>query len=267
MKVRKIIIISSLLLCCFLIAGYSQISVIGSLTRTDEAVPGASYKGTIILQNDGSREARARIYIKDYLFSADGTIRYNDPGTNTRSNADWLTFSPNTIVIKAGDRGELYYSVTVPDNPELKGTYWCMLLIEEIPENADNGTEQEALTIRQVMRFGMQIVTEMKGPARGSLSFFHTALLKDEGGKFFLIDIENTGERWLKPEVYGELYDSSGKFIQRLDAGKKRIYPGTSVRASFDISKLSQDSYKMLVIADAGGRDIFGGNYTLLLEN
>jgi len=44
------------------------------------------------------------------------------------------------------------------------------------------------------------------------------------------------------------------------------IYPGTSVRFRIDLGKNMAGTYKTLVVADCGGDELFGANYTLEIK-
>ena len=80
------------------------------------------------------------------------------------------------------------------------------------------------------------------------------------------VDIENTGQRWLRPYLWAELYDDTGRYIGRFENGRKRIYPGTSVRYKVDLSDVPKGIYKALVVADCGGDYVFGAERTLKFE-
>jgi type II secretory pathway component GspD/PulD (secretin) len=81
-----------------------------------------------------------------------------------------------------------------------------------------------------------------------------------------VVDVENTGERWLRGSMWAELYDSEGKHVGKYDGGKQRMYPGTSVRFSADLVGIQTSSYKALIVIDCGGDDVFGANVNLVLK-
>ena len=90
--------------------------------------------------------------------------------------------------------------------------------------------------------------------------------MKEESKRTLEVDLENIGERWLRPYLWAELYDGEGRFVGKFEACKHRIYPGTSARYRVDLSEVPKGDYKALVIADCGGDFIFGANYNLKLE-
>jgi hypothetical protein len=77
------------------------------------------------------------------------------------------------------------------------------------------------------------------------------------------VDIENSGDLWIRPDVYVELIDAKGISKGKFPGVRYRLYPGTSVRQLIDISSVSSGTYKAMVVVDAGGDDIYAAEYTL----
>jgi hypothetical protein len=256
----------TLLLLLSAMALHAQIQVVGNLAAPRNANPGEGYDGTIVLANGGAQTEDAKIYQRDYFFFADGTVVYAEPGSEERSNASWMTFSPNIVSIPSGERAEVSYSVKVPALPALSGTYWSLILVEGVPkETKTEGADTEQLTInlRQVIRYAIQIVTNVGDSARVELKFSNTKLLAKDGVRTLQVDVENTGGLWTRPAFSVRLFDMGGKLVGELPQPARRIYPGTSVRPVFELPRLEPGTYKALVVADGGNDDLFGANYTL----
>ena len=259
-----LLLVAGLMTVC---AVSAQISVMGNLTRSRTAASGEEYEGVIGLKNSGDSVAQAKVYLKDYTFSSDGKTGYLDPGSLPRSNAGWITLSSSTAVLAPGEVAEIKYKVNIPASDSLFGTYWSIIFVEGIPEEEEKTREDVPLiTIRQVLRYGVQIVTEFSDPGESRLVFSDTKILRTEEGRFFTVDIANSGTRWLNGELYVEVYSSEGEYVTTLTGGQFRTYPQTSVREIFNLEGLESGSYKALLIADCGGDDLFGGNYTLVIQ-
>ena len=110
------------------------------------------------------------------------------------------------------------------------------------------------------------MTTHIGDSGERKLKFIETKLLKETQSRLLQVDIENTGQRWLRPYLWTELYDDTGRYIGRFENGRKRIYPRTSVRYKVDLSDVPKGIYKALVVADCGGNYVFGANYTLKFE-
>ena len=247
----------------------AAISVVGGLTREVVVQPGKEYRGAIIVKNTSDKPEEIRVYQTDYLFYSDGTALYGEPGKAPRSNAPWIRVSPSRISVEPRRAVTVHYAITVPDKSDLSGTYWSMLMVETVPgltpETAEDKAKAPALGIRQVIRYGVQMVTQVGKSGSADLAF-QTRLQRDGERTVLQIDLDHDGERWLRPFLWVELYDHEGSHMGRFEAGRKRMYPGTSTRSEVDMSDLPDGTYKALVVADAGGGDVFGATYSLTLD-
>lgn len=255
------------------IGSEAGVSVIGGLTHeriVGNPEIGETYRGTILIRNTGEEPQEVKVYQTDYLFFFDGRNIYGEPGETPRSNADWITFSPKRLVIPPKETSQVNYTVKVPDDETLVGTYWSMIMVEGISKDSPEVIKPEEgkvkLGIRTVLRYGIQMVTHIGDTGARKLKFSNTKLLKDEEMRILQLDIENIGERWLRPFLWAELYDEKGSYIGRFEGGRLRTYPETSVRFKIDLSQVPKGEYKALVVADCGRDDVFGATYTLRFE-
>jgi len=254
------------------IAADAGAAVLGGLTREETATIGQTYGATIVLNNKALEPQEVKLYQTDYLFFCDGTTQYGEAGKLKRSNADWVTFSPSWLTIPPKGQAVVNYTVEVPDDKSLAGTYWSMLMVELIgkdsPESAARPQEGKVrLGVRQVLRYGIQLVTNIGDTGSPNPHFLGTKLLaKKEGGRVLQVDLENKGDRGIRPLLWAELFDQKGRSAGKFEGGTTRIYPGTSVRYRIDLSEAPEGEYKALVVGDAGGDNVFGATYTLKLQ-
>lgn len=248
----------------------AQVSVIGDLSQDREAQPGTTYDGTIIVKNDGTGPAEVKIYQTDYLFSCEGTSTYGDAGTNPRSNARWIQFSPSSAIIPPQSTQTVAYTVSVPADAaiqQLVGTFWSMLMIEGITPGSPESNlaaKKSGMGIRQTLRYGVQIATHISHTGTKSVKFLRVKLVTEKSGTPALqIDLEDTGTLGFRPDVYVELFDAKGSSRGKFPGARYRMYPGTSVRQIIEVGSISPGSYKALVVVDAGGEDVFGAQYSL----
>jgi len=271
MRFKKRIAFTGLLFClimpCVSVAG---VSVTSGLTYEKKAQAGKTYQGIIQLRNTGEDPQEVKIYQTDYLFFCDGRNIYGEPGKDPRSNADWITFSPHRLTIPPKGTSQVNYTLEVPDNETLTGTYWSMIMIEGISSSSPEAARQEkdkiTFGISQVIRYGAQMVTQIGDTGARKLKFLKTRILKEDKERILQLDIENIGERLLRPALWVELYDEKGKSVGKFEGGKLGVYPTTSVRFRIDLSRVPKGKYKALVVADCGGDDLFGATYTFKFE-
>jgi hypothetical protein len=251
----------------FALAG---ISVEGGLTHEKVSHAGETYQGVIMIKNQGDTPQELKIYLSDYRFNYEGQTTYGEPGKDPRSNANWISFTPSRLSIPPQDRAAINYTITVPADETLKGTYWSMLMIECLPESSPEASDQKekklALGITQVMRYAVQVITNIGDTGTKKIKFLKTELLKEKESRILQVDVENEGERLLSPQLWTELYAADGTSMGRFQGEQYRIYPNTSKRFRIDITKVPTGTYKALVVADCGENDLFGIQYTLKFE-
>jgi hypothetical protein len=257
------------LLCLFQTAG-AQISVLGDLSQEHAASAGGTYEGEIIVQNKGEKIQEVKIYQTDYLFFCNGENSYGEPGKAARSNALWINPHPKRFMVAPKQQETVRYTVNVPDRNGMTGTYWSMIMVEPItPDSPESGMKKKrepSIGVRQVFRYGIQIATHIQDTGVRMLKFLDVRLLTEEGKKILRVDVENVGERYLRPLLSVELYTKKGVCVGRFDGGQLRTYPGTSVRFKVDLGSPAPETYKALVVADCGGDDIFGSTYNIIIN-
>ena len=243
------------------------IRVVGDLTRERMAVIGERYTGKIIVENDGHASEEVKIYQTDYSFSFDGTSQYGEPQQMPRSNAGWIDFGPKRVIIPPGQQASILFSVKVPLVETLSGTYWSMLMVEAIPETSPESIRSRGgVGINTILRYGIQMVTHIGNSGVRRIKFLGASLFKESGQRTLQIDIENVGERFLRPRIWVDVYDVNGKHMGMFEGSQLRTYPGTSVRHRIDLSRIPRGVYKTLVVADCGGDDLFGIQYKMYID-
>ena len=138
-------------------------------------------------------------------------------------------------------------------------------MIEEAsPSGGDGAVGDKQAGVRQVLRYGVQIVTHVGDTGARTIRFADKMLtLTGDGRRMFFADVENTGERGLRPFVWLELYDMDGVKLGPYRSERKRLYPGTSARYSVDLTEVPGGSYQAFVVVDNGDEYAFGAQYGL----
>jgi len=273
--------------------GNAEVVIEGKLIREKSVQSGEIYKEHILIKNNGTDPAQIKVYQTDYLFSHQGWSHYPEPaGQIERSNANWISFNPSFLVIPPKEKAVVNCILKVPPDNSLTGTYWSMLMIEEIigddeanqATNPDSRTAQTTqspdfkINIQQVMRYGIQLVSNIGDSGIRNIKILDRKLFlappkgdkennkeKREGEYILQLDAKNTGERLLRPLVWVELYDQQGSFAGKYEGGKFIIYPGNSVRYKMNLKNLLPQEYKALVVLDNGDENIWGNQFTLNL--
>jgi hypothetical protein len=254
-----------------LLTGISSggVAVLGGLSQEKTANPGDVYENTIHLKNDSETSCEVRIYQTDYAFLANGETSYDDPGTSPRSNADWLSISPRWVSVPGMSAVSVHYRVQVPDDADLQGTYWSVVMVEPtetMTQVVSDESGNRHVGIQTLVRYGVQIVTNIGDTGARDVLFRDTRLVKRDGQNLLEIDLENTGETWLLPLFSLELYDEKGTNSYHFDGQQQRVFPGCSVRHRIDLTGIPNGKYRALAIVDNRDEYVFGAQYDIWIE-
>jgi hypothetical protein len=239
------------------------IAVLNGLTHEMKLSPGEKVRGRIELQNISEKETSVRLFQTDYWFSHTGDTKYNDPGSSARSNARWISLAQSFITLQANEIRSVEFEVVVPSADSLTGTYWSVILLEAI--NPPDTTDQKGMNINTVMRYAVQVISHIGETGTRDLQFLNVTLRKGNPGAVLDVDMENRGERALRPEIGIELFNDEGVSRGIFKTDRRRIYPGTSARFSIAIGGVLPGKYSGVLVADCDEDHIFGTNLTLEL--
>ena len=245
----------------------AQISVVGNTVEERTANPGESYTGTIVVRNLTQDDQPVRIYQTDYLFFADGTSHFNDPGTTARSNARWVTPTVRSLLIPPNSEMTVTYTVAVPVGDTLTGSYWSTIMVEGAPNEAGRSSGgRRQVGIGSVTRYAVQVATHIQASGTRKVNFANSRFLTEEDStQSFELEVQNVGERAYRPAVWIEVYDGEGTLVANARQERGLLYPGTSLRQVFDLGRMKPGTYRAIVFADSGEDAVFASQFTLRL--
>lgn len=244
---------------------YADITITNDLLQKRTAAPGEHYTGVVSIKNVGNRSERVQVWQTDFRWTADGTQYFDAPGTSPRSNAPWIQLSRQEVVLMPDQETAVPYAVTVPDDNTLVGTYWSLLMVQEItdsflnPENQNDGS----IGVTAGIRYGVQLVTNLSNLGIGRIAFLHPSFTRQEDGYLLQVEMYNNGEKGMNLHPSVRLYGAAGENAGCFEIHSQGLYPETAKRISFKLPFLAPGTYQAQVIADGGGNDLFGVLYTL----
>lgn len=241
------------------------IVVLNGLSHENQVEVGGSYRGTIEIQNTGSAGKEVKVYVKDYWFSYSGENRHDPGGTLARSNADWISFSPELLTLDSAEVATINFEVKIPAVDSIWGTYWSVLMIEGVTPPDTNNIDQ-GVKINTAIRYAVQIISNVGTSAKSNLKFLGMEMGQENDENVLYVAVENTGESILRPEISLELFNESGQSVGIIRTDKRKTFPGTSVLATLVLDKIIPGKYSGVLIADCGEDRLYGSNLSLEIE-
>lgn len=256
----------SLLLTPFLMFTFTAmagIAVLNGLTHSHRVKEGMLYKGYIEIQNTGTDKQWVRISKNDFLCNSSGQMFYEEPVQHNRSNASWVELNTTSVVLEAGEIYQLTYQVSVPEKLELPGSYWCVVMIEPVDEVKVVPIEN-AVQVKTQIRYAVQVICTTENEAKAEIKFIKTEVVKNEGGRYLAVDLEDTGELYHTVVVNADFFDAvTGSNSGKYQSQQYSIFPYTSRRFMIDITGLGVGRYKGTLLANCSDDQVFGLNLSL----
>ncbi|KMQ65980.1 hypothetical protein ACM39_16315 [Chryseobacterium sp. FH2] len=265
MTKRILLFIIIILPCCFLQA---NIVILNGLTHNYKVENGKVYKGKITIENTDNKPQNIKIFLQDFTYQADGSIHYTTPQTNIKTNANWIRLNTNLITLKAKEKTEVYYEITVPEQIKESGSYWSVIIVEPVEEIKPN-ENKEGVNITSVVRYAIQVITDYDAEnAKPNLKFESVKIDKENGKQILKIAIANNGNLYCKPTASIEIYSrKNGQKIGSFTSHAMGVLPQTSKSFQIDISKIPPDKYKAVIIATDEDENAFALNVELEVKN
>ncbi len=256
---------AALLACCLLASSLyarpaeAKVVVITGLSASHSAPVGGVVQGAITVRNDGEAPWTGTVSLSDYHTDVERSY-FPPPGTVARSSAGWMTVEPTTLTLAPAERAVIRYELRVPDDPSLRGSYWNNVVIRDL-DTSDmqaSASSDPRFTLKAQYETAVRISTDVGAEAPAEVKFHTVALHGEADAPKLQIDLENTGERWMKATAQVELYGEDGARLGPFVAGPKSLYPGSEVRLDVALAPLASGDYVAVIIADGGDVGAFG---------
>ena len=244
----------------------ASLLVPGALSHENKVLPKEILQNAIPIQNEGNQPITVKVTLTDYLFNSQGESSFPPIGTCPRSNAPWIKTSKMYFEVAPHTTYSFPYTLQVPEDPSLQGTYWSIFLIEPVEEQFASPDKEKSLGVQTIIRYGVQVITHIGQTGSYDLKILEKKLVKENGKKLFFLSVDNKGTLAQSPILTLELINSLGKKVERFETSKQRIFPTCSVSYQVDFSKIPEGKYKAIAILDHGEGALFGAQYDLVID-
>lgn len=255
-----------LLLWVWSVNSHATVMLSGGLTHEYNVSGGQRVNGVFVLKNTGSAPAELKLYQEDA----------NPGGRNARhnrSNRGWLKLSTDRVTLAPGASRKVSYAMHVPGNVQ-QGTYWSLVMLEPVSKKSRESQVQQApekgfrVSVQQKIRYAVNIMAHIQGGA-ANLTFSAPKMERDKQSnqKVFAIDIQNTGNKFARPDVVMEVFNQQGQPVKTLTGEARGVYPGAKKRFVVPLAGLRPGNYKALFVAeDKKSGKTFGADVNLAVK-
>lgn len=267
MYVKQISLSLRFLLFLFLfhsLSATAKIVVLNGLTHIHNTGLGQVVTGKIQVKNVGLKPEKVLVYKRDLLQTCDGKNDFAVAGSQERSSAKWLETNIDEKLLKEGEEYEILYTIRIPQENVLNGSYWSMLMIE----GADPVNEelQKGVSIGSKIRYAIQVITDIGTVENPKLSFENIFFKKTSPLiKTVNVKLRNPGTFMVRPKLLLEIYSKDGQKLKVLESTSQKVYPLSCKDYEIEIKDLPKGTYDAILVADYGA-DLFGTNLVIEIE-
>ncbi len=276
MKHLTIKLAATALLCLPWLPAQATVMLAGGLSHEYKLQPGGTMTGQLELRNTGKQPVEIKLYQEDVRIRADGSTEYvPGSGSHARSNAAWISLPTDRIVLAPGAKQPIAYTLQVPNQANLAGSYWSSLVLEPVsnrsPESqlkTPQSPDKPDITIQQRVRYAVQVVTNIGNQGQANLTFSPPKISKTaKGQRQFQVDVRNTGNQFSRPKVWLDVFSPQGQEMGRFEADTHGLYAGERESFQLNIASLPPGQYKGLLAAeDNGSGQVFGSDINLNIQ-
>jgi P pilus assembly chaperone PapD len=256
MKMRKYLV-AALLTALLAFVASASIGV-GPLTLIIDSGPGESGSGYFKVVNDGDNPEDVTISLADWSLGADGGVQFAEPGTQERSLAEWVEYSPATFQLEPGQVQQVDFTINVP--PGTEGDHWALFFVEgsEVTPVAET-TGALTTSVGVKVRYGVKLFQhDPSATEAGRITGME--LLSTDPLKIKVV-FANTGDGVLW-RVSGrvEIRDDTGATVRILAIEEFTVLPGGERQLVLEDQgeRLVAGDYIALAIIDFGGDYLVG---------
>ena len=225
--------------------------ILNGLTHVHESASGQLITGVISLKNTDATEQRVIIYFNDLFQECGKETVLTADFSHKNSIKNWLSTNVNEHVFKANEEYELIYTINVPNDVEIDGSYWGVLMVEiEKPIKEDE--LEFGVKLESKVRYGIQIIADINERTPSELEFYDIKIEEPDGNKLINVDLKNLGNYYVEPTLMLEVFNANGEQAKKVEVKFKKVYPNSCKAFSLDISGLPKGAYTAVLIADYG---------------
>lgn len=240
------------------------LTVNGDLTKHFQVKPGDVFEVKFTVANNKDKPEDIILKQSDYRYNSSGENFFEEPGSLPRSNASWIHLDTPSLRLNPGESKEIIYTVAVPKQNSLNGSYSSLILIEPSAPAAEILQNNSQFNLQVMVRYAHQIITTLP-PAKYGLRLLSESIENNDDGQRLTIDVENTGTAHLFPKLNLKLFDKNGKQSAELIAKPQNIFPQNSVRYFLPLQPELKGNYLGLLLFDAGHGQIFAEKIHLVV--
>ena len=153
----------------------------------------------ISVHNDTKIAKQFKVNIYDFNMNGKGKTSFMAPGNGKYSLAKWINISPTFIELKPGEKKEVKFTVSVPNNEAGEKSAWSVIMLEqESPrktlEPPSKGDGTVALGVIPTYAFGVFVYQNPPNVATNKVEIINFSFAEKDTAQMITIEAKNIGD-------------------------------------------------------------------------
>ncbi|MDO5561188.1 MAG: hypothetical protein Q4G02_00190 [bacterium] len=186
--------------------------------------PGETRQIEIEVRNPSDCPITIETFARDFIIADDGEtpIGVDDDVSSKWSLANWLTMTPNTVVLKERGSATVLVNITVPEDALPGGRY--AMILHRPASGSDTAQATGAKVTAQVGTL-LYVVVDGELVENADVADFSFTDFNEFGPIDYSFTIQNGSSLHIRPETEITVKNMLGKEIAKIDPEQKNIFP------------------------------------------
>ena len=200
-----------------------------------EVMPGKTRTASFSIEappSDNEVRGRLMLGLTDWSIHEDTSVTYQDPGTQSRSAASWITFTPSDVGISSGQQRLVRVTAAVPQQAE-PGLYTAALFVQERPPTRLPQIGEQLFQFRFRYVVTLYVIVP---PVFRQAEIADLQLQSDAQGTRLVTRLQNTGTRHLRPMISWFVRARGKEVVAEHNTEATVLLPGTLSNETLTLS-------------------------------
>lgn len=243
----------------------ANVVIINGLTHSYSGVSGQTFQGEVVLANTSNKEQRVTFGLSEALYNCEEGRMFVENANHKNSSTNWFEGAVAEKVLLAKEKYTFKFSITIPNDVSLNGSYWTTLMI-----NVDKPIKEEVVNnigLDTMIRYAVRLLTDVNIKEEVAIDFKSVNLKLNKQNNKRQLDVKVLNESIFIENVKLtlEVYDVNGTKVIETATNRSKIFPNVCRDFSIDVSNLPIGNYQCIILADSR-EEFIGTNVNLTIE-
>ena len=243
----------------------ANVIVVNGLTHTFSGVSGQTFNGEVILVNPTDIDQRVLFSLNEALYKCETGRVFVAKASHINSSTNWFDGAVLDKVLAPKEKYVYKYSITVPNDAMLKGSYWTTLMID-----VDKPVREEVakgIGLSTKMRYAIRLLTDVNIKENVELDFSNIELKfnTQKNKRELAVNLVNKTVFIENVKLVLEVYDASGNKVLETATQRLAVFPKVCRDFKVDVSGLQDGNYQCIILANSR-EEFVGANLNLIIE-